>query len=111
MCVPRRFAAFVWTTASQIRSVFTFPPNTSSRTSTAPIFLFSLLTTSSCINSPPPSEAQGRSLLRPPADQGRPLLFALLRFLRLRHLDTLGRNRLSHQHVAGRRTRNAALDD
>ena len=33
-CVPRRSAAFACTTDSQIRSVFTRPPNTSSLTST-----------------------------------------------------------------------------
>src|SRR6185437_10692566 len=49
MCVPRRSAAFACTTDSHTRSPFTRPPNTSSRTSTAPTFWFSLLTTSSCI--------------------------------------------------------------
>ena len=47
--VMRRFAAFACTTDSHTRSAFTRPPNTSSRTSTAPSFWFSLLTTSSCI--------------------------------------------------------------
>jgi hypothetical protein len=48
-CVPRRSAAFARTTDSHIRSVLTRPPNTSSRTSTAPTFSFWLFTMSSCM--------------------------------------------------------------
>ena len=45
-CVPRRSLAFCRVTDSQMRSVFTRPPNTSSRTSTDPTFWFCELTTS-----------------------------------------------------------------
>src|SRR5213593_3671589 len=52
LCVPRRAAAFACTTDSHIRSAFTRPPNTSSRSSMLPIFAFSLLTTSSSMYPP-----------------------------------------------------------
>src|SRR5438132_6684798 len=39
------------------------------------------------------------------------LLLALLRLLDLRDLDLLGRNRLAHDDVPGRRARNPALED
>src|SRR3982751_4147479 len=89
MCVPWRSAALACTTDSHTRSVFTRPPNTSSRTSTLPTFWFSRLTTSSCMA----------------------LLLALLRLLDLRNLQLLRLHRLADDDVAGRRARDAAFDD
>ena len=74
--------------------VFTRPPNTSSRRSTAPTFSFSPLTTSSCMT----SRCQCELLLRH-------LLLALLRLLDLRDLELLRRDRLADDDVAGRRAR------
>src|SRR5437867_4704142 len=125
-CVPRRTAAFAQTTDSQIRSAFTRPPNTSSRRSTAPTFSFWLFTTSSCIanlsrsflagsGAPPPlrtdADASPRLFLAAASAWPQALLLPLLRFLDLRHLDPFRRDRLAHDHVAGRGTRNSALDD
>ena len=53
--VPRRSDAFARTTDSQTRSDFTRPPKTSSLTANEPTFLFSLLTTSSCMATSCPS--------------------------------------------------------
>src|SRR6187401_588795 len=76
-CVPRRSAALAWTTDSWIKSVFTRPPNTSSRRSSEPTFSFCWLTTSTVM------------VL---------LLALLLHGLGLRDLDRLGRNRLANEH-------------
>src|SRR5438445_549013 len=100
-CVPRRAAAFSWTTDSQMRSVFTRPPNTSSLTSTEPTLLFWLSTTSNCMSALCPAWAE----------QARPLLLALLGFLHLRNLDLLGGHGLPDDHVAARLARDAALHD
>ena len=51
-CVPCRSAACARITEAWIRSTFTRPPNTSSRTSKVPIFSFWWLTTSSVIDVP-----------------------------------------------------------
>src|SRR5258708_8378059 len=45
-CVPRRSAVFSWTTASEMRSVFTRPPKISSLRSRAPTVSFLALTMS-----------------------------------------------------------------
>src|SRR5207244_4520281 len=77
--VPRRAAAFARTTDSQMSSLLTRPPKTSSRTSKAPTFSLLLFTTSSCISS-------------------SQLFLAFLRLLHLRHLDTLRRRCFAHEN-------------
>src|SRR5574341_1300538 len=83
-CVPRRWAAFAWTTDAQINPLLPWPPKTSSLSSSEPTLWFSPLTMSTVISS-------STSLL------------AGFRFLdRLHHAFRLCRNRLSDDDVSTR---------
>src|SRR5262245_21695800 len=98
MCVPRRSDAFSCTTADQIRSAFTRPPNRSSFSFTEPTFSLLLLTTSMCM-----TVFFINALLL--------TLRRLRRLLDLRLRLGLRRHRLADHDVAAGRPGHRALED